>query len=437
MFLREGAANTREGRRTLFHELAHVLQQTGARPLGDRHPRAPRPGRRGAGLRLDASAEAAAEQAAQDALRRRRGAPLQVNSVESGIQPNLVDRLGMKFLQQLTDISAIEAEVQQIDESGATTGRRLIGRDVRAAVRNVASSLQGFFRSPTRIQVVRSVRDTFRTKLPAIGQHLQNQYNDIAAAIEDLAIRSSFEAERAREGRPARMQLNVAEFRRRLERYIFGKTGILLDIDIPVRGIGADAVMTNPRNPIHEMTLGFVFLPPIHGGTQLWRDALTHRTTAAGTADAISESERAELRPRIRVVLRSIGAEAVRSGLMALIACRTLCLKPSRRCVFRSKPLVLAERWRPLHSQPRAITSISTEQVLPVLPVTFVYTLAPMQTARATARSGAENANRTTSLNTCWSNTSTMVRARDSKPILIAWVSLCSRSIGMLIPAWT
>ena len=66
VYLRPGLSDSGDhGRRVLRHELAHVVQQTGPRPMGGAHSSTPSPGVAGRGLQWDGAREAEAERASQ------------------------------------------------------------------------------------------------------------------------------------------------------------------------------------------------------------------------------------------------------------------------------------------------------------------------------------------------------------------------------------
>lgn len=299
----------------LFHELAHVVQQTGSRPAG-RGPRAPRLGRARRGVRIDPRAEAAADAAAAAAASGRLPAAA-LSGPADGWQPDFeVELYGQRFLRQLVDVSAIEAETARIDETNATTGRRLIGADVRRAVRGVEANLRALFRNPGATGLAIAATGPFHDARDAISLHLQGSMTDIGEAIEDIAIRASFEAEPARAGHRVRMGLNISDFTRRLERYIFGKTGILLDLEYRDSGTGRDATFRVPGTPYDRAQVKYVFLANVHGNTRLWQEALTHRgAVGGGRGVAIALADRPAWRTRIRAVLRDLGpSSSVWSG---------------------------------------------------------------------------------------------------------------------------
>ncbi|SMC19726.1 protein of unknown function [Andreprevotia lacus DSM 23236] len=287
----------------LYHELAHVVQQTGARQRGGSHPATPRRSRARRGIHWDGAAEAQADAAARAAMAgSARGIAL--GRADAG-QPSMIELLGQRFLRQVTDITSIEEEVEEIDSTASTTGRSLIGRDVRRAVSHVAQDLRTRLRPGS--SGLHTSAGTYRHVLDAISTHLMNHHEEIAEAIEDIAIRASYEAERARPGHPARMALDVRDFTRRLERYILGKTGILLDFDMPVRGRGQEATFRDAQHPYASAEVKFVYLAHVNGNTNLWHLALEHGTGPGGGQTNILPARRQELRPLIRAVLHDLG----------------------------------------------------------------------------------------------------------------------------------
>jgi hypothetical protein len=284
--------------RLLYHELAHVVQQTGRGRAGERRT-APRRGRPGRGLRWDPRAEASADAAAAAALHGdARG--MVVGTAGASWQPSLIQVLGQRFLRQITDITAIEVEAAGI-EKAAAKGLRLIGKDVRAAVSGVDDSLGEIYKRGKHALHANSP-SPYGKKLDEIAAHLRNSHAEIKGAIREIAIRASYQAERARKGKPARMALSVDDFMRRLERFIFGKTGILLELNADTQGRGRDKEFRHVKAPFTGATVKFVFLPPIHGNSPLWADALVNRGSKT-----IPKADRPEWRTGIRAVLRELG----------------------------------------------------------------------------------------------------------------------------------
>jgi hypothetical protein len=128
VFLRPGLDTASgEGARLLRHELTHVLQQAGARPLGRQHPVQPVKGRPGAGLTLDAMREAAADAMARADTKVARE-PVEVMEGAQGVQPSL-ESAAVHMLQLFTEIQGPEAYEETAnpkDKASAATAMQLM-----------------------------------------------------------------------------------------------------------------------------------------------------------------------------------------------------------------------------------------------------------------------------------------------------------------------
>ena len=119
VFMRSGLdMNGTKGRRVLHHELAHVIQQTGPRPLGGAfsdHPTAGQPGR---GLHWDSAREAAADLASATAgdgrIARR---PLAVGGRAQGLQPAFRDEVPAPLLRHLHKDADIVESRQEVEKA--------------------------------------------------------------------------------------------------------------------------------------------------------------------------------------------------------------------------------------------------------------------------------------------------------------------------------
>src|SRR5262249_21978704 len=106
------------GRNVLQHELVHVLQQTGARPLESAYSPNPSSGAPDKKLDYDPAQEAVA-QAGSSAVTSRHSSlqgpiPLGHES-EEGFQPMLDEFVLARFLKTLTDLEDIRKEGEKID----------------------------------------------------------------------------------------------------------------------------------------------------------------------------------------------------------------------------------------------------------------------------------------------------------------------------------
>lgn len=308
------APDSLDDNHVLRHELTHVVQQTGPRPLGTPSDPTPRTGSPGGGVRVDPSAESTANRVAgQTAHAGVASAPVAAgggNAAVGGLQPSLLEEIGHRFLRYLVNYEEIEEDVEAVDKRAKRRGR--IGREVRDAIAQLPKELARSFGS---LHVHASVKGTFGQKLKAIGDHLSNQKDDIQHVVRRLAIESSDPKPGPKGGTAKRpkMQLNARKLEAKLGRYIFGKTGILLEIDLKQqggKGFKGPHEKLVTADPVDKLTVRFVHLPPISSNSTLWKDVLLTRPgdpLNPTQSTKLTDDERNELRPRIRQVLRHMG----------------------------------------------------------------------------------------------------------------------------------
>ena len=316
ILLNESEPQSLDQSHVLRHELAHVVQQTGPRPLGAAADSTPRAGTPGGGVRVDSSAESVANRlAAQTAHHGVAQAPVDAGrGGGGGFQPSLVEAIGLRFLKYLVNYDEIEEDVAKIDARGKRRG--LIGRAVRDQIAQLPQKLVQAF---SQLHIHTGFSKTFGPQKDFIGKHLTNQKADIQAAIRALAIDSSDPVPLPKTGTAGKptMQLNVRKLEAKLSRYIFGKTGILLEVDlrqhaaikIPGKRPGPHEKLV-VDNPVDKLTVRFVHLPPISSNSPLWQHALKSRPADPlhpTIPTTLTDADRTELRPRIRQVLQHMG----------------------------------------------------------------------------------------------------------------------------------
>ncbi len=118
VFVRSGLnLGEAQGQRVLHHELAHVVQQTGPRPLGGTFSDGPSAGGPARGLYWDPAREAAADRAAEAAGSGRIARqPLALGGRSHGVQPSFTKEFLRKFLRRLhkdADIVESREEVEK------------------------------------------------------------------------------------------------------------------------------------------------------------------------------------------------------------------------------------------------------------------------------------------------------------------------------------
>jgi hypothetical protein len=213
--------NTGKGRHILRHEIAHVLQQTGERPLSEEHDRRPIPGRPGRGLRHDDVREAAAERMANRAGQGRG----QVQIEEQGGDGLYATprRFVLKMFNYLSNTQLSE----QITEDMQDRIPRMSGEE-RRSFNTAKSEARALWRTVN--QKVRSAETGIHFDAPfeqgrsLIAAALGTVYDDAARAIDALTFRS------ARQLANGQYRLRVGTFLNQLRTYIYGRTGVVLSI---------------------------------------------------------------------------------------------------------------------------------------------------------------------------------------------------------------
>ncbi|TVS00169.1 MAG: DUF4157 domain-containing protein [Rhodospirillales bacterium] len=273
-----------EGARVMRHELAHVLQHTGPRPLGrpGHGSSAPGLGEPGRGLSLDPGKERAADAAATAAAApgHRLGRPVAVGryGAASGLAPALGGRLFADILERFTEPADLDAFVREIERAARPGGTatapglpraRLIWTQTKAAL---SDSRKGRFRGHANAA---GVPNLIRTYLNS----------ERGAEITDRMIAAlAMRAQRPVHGTPGgtgttASQLDPNAFANVLEAFVFAFAGIALNIRLE----GPSAERTVSRVTVYLVDLGRV--PNVSG--PLWQKALadTPRTRNLSAVD--------------------------------------------------------------------------------------------------------------------------------------------------------
>lgn len=240
------------GEHVLRHEIAHVLQQTGARPLGARHGPTPAEGRPGRGLQLDPDREAAAERMA--ARSRGRSATDEGPMDIDGAGPLVLSPFGrtdmVRFLHRLTrnahprDFARkleSEPKLKRGGKTAAETAEGLYG-DLVAKLKANA--------------VTRSARMGYGSQgsvITELNEYLYKQLrlptnSDVPLRIASRAIVKLPERQRTRNNI---YKLDPQSFLNILEGFVFSQAGVRL---------------TLKDNPTQPSTIGSATIRSLHLG---------------------------------------------------------------------------------------------------------------------------------------------------------------------------
>jgi len=264
VFLRPGLDPERgPGARILHHELTHVLQQTGERPLGGKHEQKPLRGRKSSGLRIDDLREAAADSMARadNAVARE---PVSVDEGAEGVQPAL-ENVAIDMLRVFTQIQGA-ADFEKAVGPGKVPGEELAGA-TWIMIKNRLQQQQPSDFQPFAQPVSKPIYDHVAAF-------------DLAKDIRGVAALAQKPLKGAR-GKKAKTELDYERFVTLLEAVLFARTGISMQIKMA----------PGPPAKVARLDCGYIHLGLIAPGTQgkspLW-DTVMRETPEIldGEADA-------------------------------------------------------------------------------------------------------------------------------------------------------
>jgi hypothetical protein len=274
-----------QGRDVLNHELVHVLQQTGPRPMGERHSSQPVRAQAGSsGWLIDSAAEAQAENLAQSAREPARE-PRRVMRGQ-GLQPKLTDIIA-KFFQKIGDPSKLQANAEE-----------MIKRPVKeAAMKQAVPQLKDHFADkliealdPKTVGKPGSVV-SFASPFDVIGNDLvdyvaNNRKEDLKSGMPHVLMAGLQEIERKTDkgkstaGTEKFWIVNPSHVETALEEFFFGVTGVSVDVEFKTKKEtgpdGKERKTIDPDQPFTKLKFNYVHLPMIGGGAKLWKDIMSN-----------------------------------------------------------------------------------------------------------------------------------------------------------------
>ena len=288
------------GREVLQHELVHVLQQTGARPLGAQHSSNPSVGSPDKTLDYDPDQEAAASAAA--AAVSTRGAshgpvPFGQES-EEGFQPLLGENVLSRILKTLADLEDIRKEADVIESLKPPA----LAKDTEAAVLNLISIVMRPQDNKTKVKG----NDPFigAETLADVQTNLAKFQADIRKAALVLAGQTMMhvQAPAAAKGKMKKIKvLNPGPFIHRLEGHLLGKTGIRIVFERNEAKDPTGSYDILPDDPIKSLEIRGIHLPFIGGTSPLWTKAIENTWGTPGTK--LDEKTRADIQGDVRIYL--------------------------------------------------------------------------------------------------------------------------------------
>lgn len=275
VFLRPGLTPEHgEGARLLRHELTHVLQQAGPRPLGGDHATEPVRGRRNGTLLIDDLREAAARAMARadSAVARE---PLEVEAGNEGIQPSL-ESVAVDLLKSLTELGTMEPTAGAVDaKDPAVTAGIGIWMAVRRRLKEKKDSDYVACFQPVAMEIAKHA-----------------ELIDLSPYMKAVGALAQKPLKGAR-GRRPKTELDVPRFVTLLEALIFRKTGLAMQLKVKD---GSPPVLQDVK--VTYLHLGWI-LPGGVGKTPLWDKVMSTPGLVAGDDPA---ALRLELHARLAVM---------------------------------------------------------------------------------------------------------------------------------------
>ncbi len=292
-----------QGRRVLDHELAHVLQQTGPRPLaaargsagggappapggaerspaGRRYGTTPVRGKPGSGLRVDPAGEAAAERIASGAHDPTTGPVSAGPQMPPGWAPaGLNLRLMRRLFNELTNVqrtvearSRIEKEVEDLRRTGKAADvpadELQIARAIWTQAWTKISELDGPL---PKIPLIAGVKEPLKA-------YVAGQKRWISPAVDYIAQSATITKRKPRgapKDAPPPRELHIGDFTRFLQEFIMSMTGMSMIISVRKRPAGGGEPGGGWIEKVTFTNLSMLLIPYAGNGQAIWNAAMS------------------------------------------------------------------------------------------------------------------------------------------------------------------
>lgn len=271
-----GLGRDEESQRTLKHELTHVIQQTGSRPLGRRYDKRPRTGVNAKGLYYSPRQEQEAHRA--ETLHHKSHDHLSLSKVSGFAMPEVHDSIIVTLLNRMSSDTDLRTDVATITERVAQRrgrSRYLPERALQQKAQEwcnrvldiIDSDQQATLRKANFLRDPRTQFRGNRNVFNAVKHHLSNKRQNILLAARLIAFETQkqYRTGERRGGRPVRRtDIDATAFFRLLEGYILLETGVGINISADVSETAGVVSAT-----VNRVRLYHLYLPKI-GRSQLW-----------------------------------------------------------------------------------------------------------------------------------------------------------------------
>jgi hypothetical protein len=303
VYLRPGLTpSSPSGRQTLYHELGHVLQQTGPRPLGVRHSRADLWGKPRAGLNWDPSLEAEAERVAEAAHDTGPApGPARATPAREGPQPSLTDVVA-RFFKELGDPRVVREHAEKVERTGKSDQRgwppaaKALAEEKQA--KSVGDMLIAMLKGTAPVKATYDAPFNIGMTPGLIADHLAEKKTIDFADVIGRLVRKSLTPVKKAAGKDEpetkdapKFRFDPRQFVFELQDYLLGKTGVLLRITPNLdKAEGSDDKVLKLDDPFAAVVVSYLHLPLVGPVSRLWR------TVIANTFADVTDTQ--ELRKR-------------------------------------------------------------------------------------------------------------------------------------------
>ncbi len=292
VYLRPGIApESDRGGHLLRHELGHVLQQTGARPLGGRHSGTPSAGAPQRGLEYSSAAEAAADRMAA-ASAKNSGGPVKVEEDRTyGPQPALPDETIGRLLRRIVRGEALKEHYDRI--LNGTPIAANLSNNIETEIAHVATGIDACWNDEAKF-IVDKPFSTVRNDIAAYAKNLF-QVPKLKEEVKCIAL-ESLVLKTVPPGAPTAAQ-QEPEYELSARWFQLGLEGLLLSgglaTDVELDKTASGSAGLNASAPVKTITLLSLDMAGVRDAT-LWELLLSN---------TFNPTERPRLEPRARVIL--------------------------------------------------------------------------------------------------------------------------------------
>ncbi|MEP6714016.1 MAG: DUF4157 domain-containing protein [Terriglobia bacterium] len=295
VFLRPGLnAGSGRGEETTRHELMHVIQQTGSKPLGGGASSTPSTGAPGRGLVDDPMLERAADEAAKQQPNRNSIRAVDPGAAaHMGMQPALDPRISPftlgRFFRLISTLPEIKKREETIAKGVVAGYEKEVPDAARTAVAKVVAVLTAIEANVAAKKV--KPAKVFTNVIADISKYLadQKRSSKLTHGSQVIALESMEDIELPGQAgakqKKTEKVLKIPRFERELEAYVLAATGIGITLDLKTSGkseSGKDLV--DSADPVKEIKIVHVHLPWVEDDfTDLWTKAIQDDGKGWGT----------------------------------------------------------------------------------------------------------------------------------------------------------